>query len=94
MNEIIRKIDNIKSKIILLKLQDILLKEYSKGYYANAANVKERINLVEPYEREDGYTHYEQAILYRNGMYEFENINIKLISIGHTYNNKTKNKSK
>ena len=81
MNKILEKIYNLQTTLALSKLRDILIEEYSKGYYGNAANVKEHINLIEPYKREDGYTHYEHLILYRNGMYEFNNVNVRLWGI-------------
>ncbi len=68
-------------QLAIIKFNEIYFKELEKGYYTNAANVKERINIKEPYKTNDGYTHYDHINIYRNGMQEIENINIKSISI-------------
>jgi hypothetical protein len=38
-------INETKNKLVLLKMKDILLKEYQKSYYNNGANISEIIDL-------------------------------------------------
>ena len=62
-------------KFVLYKMRNILIKEMNRGYYQNAANVKEFVNLEGNDEiidvNEDKYIHKKNICYYQNGMFTF-----------------------
>ena len=64
-------------KFILYKMRDVLIKEMNKGYYQNAANIKEFVPLEGNDEivdiNEDKYIHMNNICYYQNGMVSFNN---------------------
>lgn len=64
----------ILNKMAYLKIKKIILNEYKKGYYDNAANIKEIIDL-DSYDSVDEndikYRHIENMVIYQNNMVSF-----------------------
>ena len=64
----------ILDKMAYLKIKKIILNEYKKGYYDNAANIKEIIDL-NSYDSIDEndikYRHIENMVIYQNNMVSF-----------------------
>lgn len=93
-------------KMACLKIQKIILNEYKKEYYDNAANIKEIVDLnsYNSTDKDDRkYRHIENMIIYKNGMIQFNCFNRYLESIyvappaylwnfnnGHKQNKKSK----
>lgn len=56
-----KKVDRLKSKILLTQLKTILLQEKRKSYYRNEINVREIIPL----------SNDTKLVIYENGMFDF-----------------------
>lgn len=56
-----KKVDRLKSKILLTQMKTILLQEKRKGYYRNEINVREIIPL----------SNDTKLVIYENGMFDF-----------------------
>ncbi len=56
-----KKVDRLKSKILLTQMKTILLQEKRKGYYRNEVNVREIIPL----------SNDTKLVIYENGMFDF-----------------------
>ena len=56
-----KKVDRLKSKILLTQMKTILLQEKRKSYYRNEINVREIIPL----------SNDTKLVIYENGMFDF-----------------------
>lgn len=56
-----KKVDRLKSKILLTQMKTILLQEKRKSYYRNEINVREIIPL----------SNDTKLVIYDNGMFDF-----------------------
>ncbi len=56
-----KKVDRLKSKILLTQMKTILLQEKRKSYYRNEVNVREIIPL----------SNDTKLVIYENGMFDF-----------------------
>lgn len=56
-----KKVDRLKSKILLTQMKTILLQEKRKSYYRNEINVREFIPL----------SNDTKLVIYENGMFDF-----------------------
>lgn len=56
-----KKVDRLKSKILLTQMKTILLQEKRKSYYRNEINVREIIPLSNDI----------KLVIYENGMFDF-----------------------
>lgn len=56
-----KKVDKLKSKILLTQMKTILLQEKRKSYYRNEINVREIIPL----------SNDTKLVIYENGMFDF-----------------------
>lgn len=68
----------ILDKITYLKIKKIILNEYKKGYYNNAANIKEIIDLNSFDSIDENnikYRHIENMVIYQNNMVSFNCFN-------------------
>lgn len=72
-----KKIDGIITKIALLELRQIIINEMKKGYYENAANIKEIVDINTYLIKKDSssldYLHVENIVYWQNGFYSFNN---------------------
>lgn len=71
---LLRKIERCQQKIALEKLKDIVINESRKGYYRNAVNVTEQIELEKNISMNElGQEYLETTIMqvYANGYCEF-----------------------
>lgn len=59
--ENMKKVDRLKSKILLTQMKTILLQEKRKSYYRNEINVREIIPL----------SNDTKLVIYENGMFDF-----------------------
>ena len=91
-------LEKLKTKLTLLKLKNIVKEEYKKDYYEDDKNIDYIVHIKEPEKKEDGYTYFENLIIYKNGMMIFDNYKLKLTNAEHSdlYNesNKVLRKSK
>lgn len=73
-NKLRNKLERLHIKRTLMKVKDILISERNKGYYRNAMNIKEiiDINIETRQDIENNQRRYiTKLIIYQNGFSEF-----------------------
>lgn len=89
-NTVKNRIENLQTKIALKKLRKIILNEIKKGYYQNAANIHEFVDIdTHVVTKTDGseYMHVFNVAIYRNGFYRFNRFDQTISGISYVSNN-------
>lgn len=93
-NYLAKEISQSYEKFVLYVLKDIMLKEMQSGYYQNAANVKEFIDIDNHLQLDSNgkeFNHIENLCIFQNGFYTFNSFNMTISSMSgrrkHSRNN-------
>lgn len=91
MKKILEKINDIREKETLHAVRKMILQEYKKDYYMNAANVKERIELnseVVEYGINKKYYRVENMWIWGNNFITFDHNNFTITGLSFPQKNK------
>ena len=77
-----KRLENLKTQVVLFKLRQIIIEEMRKDYYQNAGNIQKFIDidthLVKDSSGNEEYWHVENLCIWQNGFYNFNSFNMTI----------------